>query len=81
MLWHLELDTRGLLCPLPVLRLQKRIKELSSGSIVRVIADDPAAIVDISHFCSQSGNKLLYSKELKKGGSVKPSREYLIKKL
>ena len=54
-----EMDLRGLICPLPVLRLNKRIRGLASGSTVRVLVDDPAARVDIPHFCHESGHALL----------------------
>ena len=59
--YHLdyELDSTGLLCPLPVLKIRKKLKEMQKGSILRVMADDPAAIIDIPHFCHESGNKIL----------------------
>nr|WP_085880339.1 sulfurtransferase TusA family protein [Roseisalinus antarcticus] len=51
-----EIDTRGLLCPLPVLRLRKRLGPLPAGTVVRVLADDPVAIIDIPHFCTEAGH-------------------------
>lgn len=57
--WDSELDSTGLLCPLPVLKIRKKLKEMQKGDILRVIADDPAAIVDIPHYCHESGNKIL----------------------
>lgn len=53
------LDAIGLLCPLPVLKARKRLKSMSPGSVLRVLADDPAAIVDVPHFCVESGHELL----------------------
>lgn len=53
------LDAVGLLCPLPVLKARKRLKSMSAGSVLRVLADDPAAIVDVPHFCVESGHELL----------------------
>jgi tRNA 2-thiouridine synthesizing protein A len=53
------LDARGLLCPLPVLRLRKRLKSLAMGEVIAVQADDPAAIVDVPHFCAESGHELI----------------------
>ena len=53
------LDATGLLCPLPVLKIRKRLKSLATEQIVKVIADDPAAIVDVPHFCREQGHKLL----------------------
>lgn len=54
-----ELDALGLLCPLPVLKARKRLQGLPSGSVLRVLADDPAAVVDIPHFCAEAGHTLL----------------------
>ncbi len=54
-----ELDAVGLLCPLPVLKARKRLQALSSGQILRIRADDPAAIVDVPHFCAEAGHLLL----------------------
>jgi tRNA 2-thiouridine synthesizing protein A len=54
-----DLDARGLLCPLPVLKAAKRMRGLKSGEVLRVQADDPAAIVDIPHYCTESGNRYL----------------------
>jgi len=55
----LEIDALGLLCPLPVLRLRKRIAALEPGSVVRLVADDPAAAIDVPHFCQQGGHAFL----------------------
>ncbi len=54
-----ELDARGLLCPLPVLKARKRLKALRSGARLRVVADDPAAVVDVPHFCVEQGHRLI----------------------
>lgn len=53
------IDARGLICPLPVLRLAKALRGLESGARVRVLADDPVAVVDIPHFCQQAGHRLV----------------------
>ncbi|MEL7213299.1 MAG: sulfurtransferase TusA family protein [Pseudomonadota bacterium] len=55
----LTLDATGLLCPLPVLKARKRLKSLETGDVLTVLADDPAAIVDIPHFCMESGHELV----------------------
>ncbi len=54
-----ELDARGLLCPLPVLKARKRLKALSPGARLRMLADDPAAVVDVPHFCAEQGHQLI----------------------
>lgn len=55
-LMDLEIDAIGLLCPLPVLRLRKRMAPLETGARVRLLADDPAAIIDVPHFCNEAGH-------------------------
>lgn len=70
-----ELDATGLLCPLPVLKARKRLQGLSAGAILRVRADDPAAVVDIPHFCTEQGHDLIEQQDLGAG-----SRLYVIRK-
>lgn len=53
------IDARGLLCPLPVLRLRKVLNGLRPGAEVTLLATDPAAIIDVPHFCNQSGHDLI----------------------
>ena len=55
----LEVDALGLLCPLPVLRLRKRMADLPAGATVVLHADDPAAHVDVPHFCAEAGHAYL----------------------
>lgn len=55
------LDATGLLCPLPVLKARKRLQALASGQILTVQADDPAAIIDVPHFCNEAGHTLVSS--------------------
>ena len=56
-----RLDATGLLCPLPVLKARKRLQALTSGQTLTVLADDPAAIVDMPHYCAEAGHTLLSS--------------------
>ncbi|GGE48505.1 sulfurtransferase TusA family protein [Actibacterium pelagium] len=63
MTWDDEIDAIGLLCPLPVLKARKRLKAMAPGTILRVVTTDPAALIDIPHFCAESGNELLGSEE------------------
>lgn len=56
-----DLDATGLLCPLPVLKAAKRLRAMSPGAILRVTADDPAAVVDVPHFCVEQGHELIAS--------------------
>ncbi len=59
MTWDQELDARGLLCPLPVLKARKRLIGMASGQVLRLLADDPAAVIDVPHFCSEAGHEFL----------------------
>ncbi len=56
-----DLDATGLLCPLPVLKASKRLKALSTGDVIHVRTDDPAALIDIPHYCAESGHELISS--------------------
>ncbi|SLN39159.1 Sulfurtransferase TusA [Falsiruegeria litorea R37] len=57
------LDALGLLCPLPVLKARKRLKSMSPGAQLRLLADDPAAVIDVPHFCHESGHRLVSQSE------------------
>lgn len=54
-----ELDARGLLCPLPVLKARKRLMGMAPGQVLRMLATDPAVHVDVPHFCAEAGHALL----------------------
>ncbi|MBT0956601.1 sulfurtransferase TusA family protein [Alphaproteobacteria bacterium KMM 3653] len=54
-----EVDALGLKCPLPVLRLRKRMAGLPAGALVALRADDPASVIDVPHFCNEAGHVLL----------------------
>lgn len=55
------LDAKSLLCPLPVLKARKRLKALEIGDELEMHADDPAAVIDVPHFCAEAGHTLLES--------------------
>lgn len=57
------LDATGLLCPLPVLKARKRLSALGPGDVLELRTDDPAAVVDVPHFCAEAGHELLDSNE------------------
>ena len=63
MTWDNELDASGLLCPLPVLKARKRLQAMQPGQVLRMLATDPAAIIDVPHFCAESGHELLQARE------------------
>ena len=54
-----ELDTRGLTCPLPILKAKKALAELRSGETLRVVATDPGSLRDFQAFARQTGNELV----------------------
>ncbi|WP_152467081.1 sulfurtransferase TusA family protein [Sulfitobacter sp. THAF37] len=58
-----DLDATGLLCPLPVLKLRKRLVPLAPGDCIEMRADDPAAIVDVPHFCTEAGHTLVETRD------------------
>ena len=55
----LDIDTSGLMCPLPILRAKKALAGLSSGQVLRVVSTDPNSLADFQAFCRQTGNALL----------------------
>lgn len=56
-----SLDTKGLNCPLPILRTKKALKDMPAGATLEVIATDPAAVKDFEAFCRSTGNELVES--------------------
>ena len=57
------LDTRGLSCPLPILRTTKAIRDMPAGGVLQVLATDPGALADLKAFCNSTGNQLVDWKE------------------
>lgn len=54
-----ELDARGLVCPLPILRTKQSLSAMISGQILKIIATDPGSVIDFQVFSDQTGNELL----------------------
>ncbi len=54
-----EIDTRGLNCPLPILKAKKALAEMLSGQLLRVVSTDPGSTRDFQAFSRQTGNELL----------------------
>jgi tRNA 2-thiouridine synthesizing protein A len=59
-----ELDTRGLNCPLPILKAKKALSELNSGQMLKVVATDPGSVRDFQAFAKQTGNELIEQQTL-----------------
>ncbi|MDX1750783.1 MAG: sulfurtransferase TusA family protein [Methylophaga sp.] len=60
---QIELDARRLLCPLPVIKTQNKVAELSSGDILKVICTDPGALSDIPAWARIHGHQIVGSIE------------------
>lgn len=60
---EIELDLSGLLCPLPVLKARKRLAAMQRGQVLKVIATDPMAAIDMPHFCNEQGHELLEQRQ------------------
>ena len=58
-----EIDTRGLNCPLPILRAKKALTDLQSGQLLKVVATDPGSVRDFQAFARQTGNELVDQSE------------------
>jgi N-dimethylarginine dimethylaminohydrolase/TusA-related sulfurtransferase len=59
---EIELDARGLSCPLPVLKARKRLAAMEPGQILTLLATDTMAEIDVPHFCGEAGHTLLESR-------------------
>ena len=54
-----DLDTRGLNCPLPILKAKKALGDMASGQVLRIVATDPGSMRDFQAFARQTGNVLV----------------------
>ena len=54
-----EIDTRGLNCPLPILRAKKALADMLQGQVLKVVSTDPGSTRYFQAFCKQTGNQLL----------------------
>ena len=59
MIAHKEIDTRGMNCPLPILKAKKALADMSSGEVLKVVATDPGSTRDFQAFARQTGNELV----------------------
>ena len=54
-----QIDTRGLNCPLPILKAKKALAELQSGQLLKVLSTDAGSVRDFQAFAKQTGNELV----------------------
>jgi tRNA 2-thiouridine synthesizing protein A len=59
-----EIDTRGLNCPLPILRAKKALTDMLTGQLLKVVATDPGSMRDFQAFARQTGNELVEQQQL-----------------
>ena len=72
----MELDTKGMNCPMPILKAKKAMKDLDAGSTLKIFATDPGSVDDFGAFCRTGGHELVENTEadgvftyiIKKGG-------------
>lgn len=57
------LDTKGLACPLPILKAKKALSELPMGASLEIFATDPGSVPDFTAFCEATGNEMLEQDE------------------
>lgn len=60
-------DLRGLKCPYPAIKTEKRLRDMPSGSTLTVETTDPLAVIDIPHLCNEKGHALLSSEKTDRG--------------
>ena len=56
---HKEIDTRGLNCPLPILKAKKALSDMASGQLLKVVSTDAGSLRDFQAFAKQTGNELV----------------------
>ncbi|MCT9809776.1 sulfurtransferase TusA family protein [Acidovorax sp. Be4] len=61
---HKEIDTRGLNCPLPILKAKKALAEMASGQLLKVVSTDTGSLRDFQAFAKQTGNELVEQQTL-----------------
>lgn len=54
-----EIDTRGLNCPLPILKAKKALADMHTGELLKVVATDAGSVRDFQAFAKQTGNELV----------------------
>jgi TusA-related sulfurtransferase len=58
-----EIDTRGLNCPLPILKAKKALTDMQSGQLLKVVSTDAVSVRDFQAFAKQTGNELVEQSE------------------
>lgn len=58
-----QLDAKGLNCPLPILKAKKTLKGMDSGQVLEILSTDPGSVADFDSFCRTTGNEMLDSSQ------------------
>lgn len=53
------LDAVGMMCPMPIVELSRRMKEIAPGKVLEILADDEGVIEDVPSWCNRTGNEYL----------------------
>jgi len=61
--FDVQLDAKGLNCPLPILKAKKTLKGMDSGQVLEILSTDPGSVADFDSFCRTTGNELLDSNQ------------------
>ena len=72
----LELDLKGLLCPLPMVRVSQNINKVSIGGIIRAVATDPGSLADIPSWARTTGNEVIKTERDGKSGYYTSGNHY-----
>ena len=60
---HLKVDCRNMSCPMPIVTLKKKLKDIEIGQVVEMVATDPGSIPDVKGWASQTGHELLHHEQ------------------
>jgi len=67
--WDIEVDCLGMLCPLPVLRARRVLAGMPAGGVLRLLASDAMAAIDLPHFCAAAGHVFLGASPIEGGAA------------
>ena len=62
--FDMELDLKGLSCPMPILKLTKHVKGMDQGQVVKMIGTDPGSVDDVPKWVKRKKHELLASEEV-----------------
>lgn len=63
---HSKADCRNMSCPMPIVTLKKKLKELEIGQVIEMVATDPGSVPDVKGWSQQTGQELLYHEQIGK---------------